>query len=237
MSIESIAVTPGTGRSVATDTIAGTDYQVVKIGLGADGSFDTLVDSGQQTSANSIPVVIASDQASYPISTVTTVTTLSTLTGGGVADNGVDSGNPIKVGTKYNASAQTYADGDRADLQSDVNGNLKVTLAAAIAGEDSTNSVMKVEHQYSYSRKTADGQVKSTAGFIHTVTFSATGTVTAGVITIYDSASESGTVVWSGTIQTGLNPTTIILDVVCGTGIYVGYDGTIANVATTVSYR
>lgn len=46
---------------------------------------------------------------------------------GNIADNGVDAGPPVKVGGKYNASTQTYADGDRADLQTDVNGNLKTT--------------------------------------------------------------------------------------------------------------
>lgn len=37
--------------------------QVIKISLGADGAFDTLLDSGQQTMANSLPVVLASDQS------------------------------------------------------------------------------------------------------------------------------------------------------------------------------
>lgn len=41
--------------------------QIVKIGLGAEGAHDTLVDSGQQTMANSLPVVLASDQASIPV--------------------------------------------------------------------------------------------------------------------------------------------------------------------------
>lgn len=143
----------------------------------------------------------------------------------------------LPVAAEYRASATTYADGDATVLQSDVNGNLKVTLGTTIAGEDTTNNRMMVEHQYQYSRKTADGQVKGSAGFIHTVTFSATGVVTAGTITIYDNTAESGTIIWGGIIQTGLNPTTIIIDAVCGTGIYVGYDGTVANVATTVSYR
>ena len=30
---------------------------------------------------------------------------------------------------------------------------------------------------------------------------------------------------------------TVTLDVVCSTGIFVGFDGTLANVAVTVSYR
>lgn len=226
---DNVDITPGTGVKIATDEVTRNattqQMQIVKIGLGAESAFDTLVDSGQQTMANSVPVAIASDQTPIPVQ-------------GNASDNAaMGSQKPTPVGLKYNYSPPTYDDGDVGFGQMTVNGFQKVTLAEYIAGEDITNNVMRVEHQYSYSRKTADGQVKATAGFIHTVTFSATGTVTAGVITIYDSASESGTVVWSGTIQVGLNPTTIVLDVVCGTGIYVGYDGTIANVATTVSYR
>lgn len=42
-------------------------------------------------------------------------------------DNEVDSGNPIKVGSVYNNLSQTYDDGDRADLQSDINGRILIT--------------------------------------------------------------------------------------------------------------
>lgn len=94
-----------------------------------------------------------------------------------------------------------------------------------------------METQNQYKRFTADGQLKNNAGFLNAVTFSATGTVTSGVITIYDSLTETGTIIWSGVIQTGLNPTTIRLECQFNIGCYVGYDGTIANVATTVSYQ
>lgn len=91
---------------------------------------------------------------------------------------------------------------------------------------------------YSYSRKTADGQVKATAGFIHTVSITPTGTVTAGVLSIYNSASESGAVVASFSLPvTTFTPFSVQLDVACGTGIYVGFDATLANVGVTISYR
>lgn len=156
-----------------------------------------------------------------------------------VIDDSAMPANPrlLPVAAEYRATATTYTDGDATVLQSDINGNLKVTMASQIAGEDLDINVMKVEQRFSYTRRTADGSIKSGAGFLHTVTFSATGTVTAGVITIYDNTAESGTVIWSGTIQTGLNPTTITIDAAFSTGCYVGYDGTIANVATTVSWR
>lgn len=64
--------------------------------------------------------------------------------GGGVASGAVDAGNSVKVGGVYNSSAPTLDSGDRGDLQMDVNGNTKVTLATNIFGEDSTNNVMAV---------------------------------------------------------------------------------------------
>lgn len=137
----------------------------------------------------------------------------------------------------YNATAPSLSDGDEVGDQYDVNGNKLISLGTLIAGEDLTNNVLKTEERFSYYKATADGQVKSGSGFIHTVTFSATGTVTAGVITIYDNTAESGTVIWTGTIQTGLNPITITLDELFNTACYIGYDATIANVAVNASYR
>lgn len=67
MTIDSVSVTPGSGKDIATDTIAGKEFQIIKIALGAEDAVDTVVDSGQQTMANSFPVVIASNQAPVPI--------------------------------------------------------------------------------------------------------------------------------------------------------------------------
>ncbi len=60
----------GVDPDVATDEIGGAHYQKVKIALGAENALDTLVDSGQQTMANSVPVVIASDQTAVPVAIV-----------------------------------------------------------------------------------------------------------------------------------------------------------------------
>ena len=59
---ENVTLNAGSGGStLAADEIAGVHYQRVKITLGADGAADLDVDSGQQTMANSLPVVLASD--------------------------------------------------------------------------------------------------------------------------------------------------------------------------------
>jgi len=54
------------------------------------------------------------------------VATLTTLTGGGIANNSADSGNPVKVGGRYNATPITLDDGDRGDVQLDAKGSLKI---------------------------------------------------------------------------------------------------------------
>lgn len=109
-------------------------------------------------------------------------------------------------------------------------------LGSYISGEDPDKDVLRVQQPFSSSRVTADGLITSGSGLLHTLVFAATGTVTSGVITVYDNTAESGTVLFSGVIQTGINPIPILLDIEYANGIYVGYDGTIANVATHVSF-
>jgi len=78
---DNVQITAGTGTTVRTDDVgSGVQIQVVKLALGADGAEDLLVDSGQKTMANSVPVTIASDQTFsmseyiYSISVTPTVT-------------------------------------------------------------------------------------------------------------------------------------------------------------------
>jgi hypothetical protein len=113
------AATEATLASVlaAVDQLEGYLDQVETILTSIDNGTPAAL--GQTTMANSQPVVLASDQSA-----------LQSV--GNVADNGVDSGNPVKVGGRYNGSAPTYADGDRADLQVDINGNLKTTLVGSV---------------------------------------------------------------------------------------------------------
>lgn len=113
---------------------------------------------------------------------------------------------------------------------------LKVTIASLLAGEDPDKDVMRVQQPFLKYRTTGSNQATSGAGLLHTVTFSATGTITSGKITIYDNTAGSGDILFDGIIQVGINPTTILLDIEYANGIYVLYDGTIANVATLLSF-
>lgn len=105
-------------------------------------------------------------------------------------------------------------------------------------GNTQNTTAWKVEQQYSYGRATADTQIKATAGFVHTLSIAPlTATPTAGLITLYDSAAESGTAVYSEWIFATDIGHTIKLDAIFATGIYVGFDATLANVQATVTYR
>jgi len=106
-----------------------------------------------------------------------------------------------------------------------------------LSGERQEANLLAVEQQYSYFRKTADGQVKAGAGFLHSFTVGATGTVTAGVITIYDSLTESGTIIDSFIVNVGTPIIPVIKNVSFATGLFIWFDGTVANVAVSGSYR
>lgn len=159
--------------------------------------------------------------------------------GGSATDNAAAPSTGTLTTGKYNSSAPTYDNGDAAYTQMDVNGNTKVSLATLIAGEDLTNGVLKVEKQYTNSGvKTADAQIKASAGFVHTITFSPNDAVpTAGSIILYDNTAESGTQIFNWNVQaTAFIPFTVTLDVVATTGLYLGFTTT-ADVNVTVSYR
>lgn len=101
-----------------------------------------------------------------------------------------------------------------------------------------SGSIYVNEGPFTISRKTADGQVKGSAGFVHNISIApTTATPTAGLLTIYDSLTETGTILFSEWIFATTVGHTIILDGVFSTGLFVGYDATLANVSVTVTYR
>jgi hypothetical protein len=77
---DGIAITAGSGTTVATDDVGGSHYQVVKIGLGLNNAVDTHLDSGQQAMSASVPVAIASDQTAISV-------TSSPATSGGYSNS------------------------------------------------------------------------------------------------------------------------------------------------------
>lgn len=89
-----------------------------------------------------------------------------------------------------------------------------------------------------YRRVTADTQIKSSAGYLHTLTFSQSDAApTAGTITVYDSLTEAGVAIFTHTFTTAVfQPYTLTFDVEFATGLYIGF-ATTADVSVTVAYR
>ena len=86
---------------------------------------------GNGASGTGVQRVTLANDSTGVLATVSTVTTVSTLTGGGVAHDGVDSGNPVKVGLKAETSPKgitLVADGDRTDAYADADGLQMVKL-------------------------------------------------------------------------------------------------------------
>lgn len=135
MADTSVAITAGSGIAIDTRTEStnSNHRQVIVVG-------DPLDNNGTSAVLNTTPSTSDYGQVVRPVTSVTGPLHIV----GTIASASADSGNPLKVGSKYNASAPTFTDGNRADLQSDVNGNLKATLATLIAGEDLTNNLLKV---------------------------------------------------------------------------------------------
>lgn len=103
---DDVAITAGSGTNIATDQIgAGHHYQRVKV---SDGTAD---------SENHW--VIDSSGAAYFV--------------GNVASGAADSGNPVKVGGKYNATPPTLTDGNRGDVQVDSRGNVRMSIVGGNA--------------------------------------------------------------------------------------------------------
>lgn len=91
---------------------------------------DGAVTVTNATAANlKAEVTVAAAQTLATVTTVGTVTTCSTLTGGGIAHDSADSGNPHKIGAKATASvlgATPVAAADRTDLFAGLDGVLFV---------------------------------------------------------------------------------------------------------------
>lgn len=141
--------------------------------------------------------------------------------------------------TKYNSTPATLTDGTGQGFNEvDNRNNLKVTLGASLAGEDTTANVMKVEQRFSGVLVAADNLVKNGAGFLHSLTFSCNDAApTAGSIIVYNNTAESGTQLFNHTFTTTpFVPFTVTLDMEFSTGLYIGFTTT-NDVNVSVSYR
>lgn len=130
---DNVGYTEGSGKSIAADDIAGVLHQRVKLSVGADGAATDLA-FGQATMANSVPVVVASNQSAVPVTDNNS--TLSVDDGAGSLT--------VDVGTALPAGNNNIGDVDvatvPAPLSTTGNGTAATALRVTVAS-DSTGVV------------------------------------------------------------------------------------------------
>ena len=88
---------------------------------------------------------------------------------------------------------------------------------------------MSIDFGYPYSHVTADAQVKAGPGILRRITVN--GLTTAGDCTIYDSLTETGTVIGilhlDPATSISVQPITLEYDARFATGLYLGFDATL----------
>lgn len=124
-------------------------------------------------------------------------------------------------------------------------GNTLVSLGTCLSGEsacvsESPDSYIMTRHVTTPSaRVTSDTQIKASAGWVSHMTCAGTDTTsTAGTIILYDSLTETGTILqqWDVLVADYHIPVVLPIMAVAATGIYLGFTTT-ADVACTVFYK
>lgn len=153
----------GTVLTLAYDTTSMSDTDKLQI-LVEDGNDPVKAEDSAHTSGdkgvfvlavrNSDNSVLAGTQGDYsPIAVNDTGTVYVdirdgyTKVHGNVSAEDPDSGEPVKVGGKYNSTLPTYTDGDRTNLQTDSRGRLKVDgsdVAQPVGINAGTNAIGKL---------------------------------------------------------------------------------------------
>ena len=114
----------GTEATALRVTVANDSTGVLSVDDNGGSLTVDYATTGSGTATGALRVELANNGTGQ-VSTVSTVTTVSTLTGGGVAHDGADSGNPLKVGMKAKSSLTgitLVAADDRTDTYADVDG-------------------------------------------------------------------------------------------------------------------
>jgi hypothetical protein len=165
---DNIDVTPGTGKTVATDDVGGIQYQKVKLDVGGDGATAplsptdtlpaTLYSGGTEIDFTTPVEVLGTGAAGTPATGVVTVQGVASMTPvqvsqataaslnaqvvGNAAANASDSGNPVKVGGRYTTSYTNLTNNQRGDLSLWANGLLKIGIADPQNGAGSAFAAM-----------------------------------------------------------------------------------------------
>lgn len=153
--------------------------------------------NGQKTSANSAPVVIASDQSALNVVNTGTFAVQAT---GSTAHDAVDAGSPQKIGFKAKASPKgltTVADNDRTDAYSDVDGIQMVKLNTSFTDVISDRATDTSGNSTAFTNFSA---VAGTRNYVTAITVFNTSAVP-GYVDFRDGAT--GAVLWSMPLPAG----------------------------------
>lgn len=113
-----------------------------------------------------------------------------------------------------------------------VTGSATVSAIAGTSAAITSNEPLRINNV----RAIASLQAKAGAGTIHTLIISPlTATPTAGLLTVYDSLTATGTVLYAEWVTAGVLPHAMALDTAFLTGLFIGFDGTLANVSVTAT--
>lgn len=180
---------------------------------------------------------------------------------GDVAHDAADNGNPLKIGGKAASSTPTAVTaGDRVNAYFDLSGRQVVLIDSALpAGTNNigdvdvlslpagviagmatlpagTNNIGDVDiaskPAYGFVNITADAQVKAAAGKLRKVIIGKV--AVAGDLVLYDSTTESGTVIITLGLETTGNPKELEFDLSFANGLYAGFDASLAGNITIV---
>jgi hypothetical protein len=127
---------------------------------------------------------------------------------GSVASGSADSGNPVKIGAKYNSTPVTPSNGNRVDAQASSDGSLIVSQRFA----------------YRLQVTAATVTLKSAEGVLHTICYNTP--VNGSVMTVYDNTTNSGTEIALITPPNAATPFCITLDAEFNTGLTFVTTGT-----------
>jgi len=130
-------ITLGAVRRDANTTLVNTTNEFTPLQVNATGELKVAQIQALPAGTNNIGDVdilsiAAGDNNIGNVDIVSgTITTVTTLTGGGVAHDGIDSGNPLKIGGKASSTVPTaVAAADRTDAWFDLNGRQIVSMSA-----------------------------------------------------------------------------------------------------------
>lgn len=175
---DNVAITPGAGDIVAAESISTVKYQKIKLIDATAGST-----AGTGIAANPLQVSLANTGAN----------TTTLVVGGNVAAGATDSGNPLKVGGKYNSTLPTLTDGQRGDSQLTSRALFLNSLGDYIYGEDQATNTLHTEERVTFVSISASTAVLSAPGRLMGIFVTAAASTP--TMKIWNNTAASGTVI------------------------------------------